>query len=166
MREIAVLAGSQVATPSATADVIKVAEFVSARGSWKRVDGGERLQSTAVTIECFESSGQCIEAWTSISETYVSAPNIDKFQATFSNDAVSYENDMPTCARYSVRIDLKLQKVFAVRERKRGNVDPNCSKLEDRVEMTLADGFDPDRNPLESHFVPIIELMGFVVKAF
>jgi hypothetical protein len=53
-----------------------------------------------------------------MSELYVYAPQLDWFDATFAADAVTYENNVPECARYSVRIDLKLSKAFAVRERK------------------------------------------------
>lgn len=91
-----------------------------------------------------------------VSEQYVYAPEIDWFDARFSPDAVSYENDRPDCARYSVRLDLKMQKVFAVRDRKENPSNPNCANLERRIEMQLGDGFESSRSQLGGHFVPII----------
>jgi hypothetical protein len=70
-----------------------------------------------------------------MSEQYVYTPEIDWFDAQFSGDAVSYENDRPDCARYSVRLDLKMQKVFAVRDRKENLSNANCANLEPRIEM-------------------------------
>jgi hypothetical protein len=157
MREVAVLAGAEGARPNARALLFSNGGYVKAQGSWKRIDGGGTLVPGTVTIECQRETGRCLEASVMVSEQYVYAPEIDWFDARFLPDAVSYENDLPDCARYSVRLDLKMQKVFAVRDRKENPSNPNCANLERRIEMQLGDGFEPDRDSLDGHFVPIIQ---------
>lgn len=58
-------------------------------------------------------------------------PTVVRFDARCSLEAVSYENGNPDCARYSVRIDLRLKKVIAVRDRKDGRKLPQ-SRTPDR----------------------------------
>lgn len=155
-REIAVLASAQGAQPNTTARLINYGGYFRAQGSWRRIDGGGALVPGTVTIECQRETGRCLEASVMVSEQYVYAPEIDWFNARFSPDAVSYENDRPDCARYSVRLDLKMQKVFAVRDRKENPSNPNCANLERRIEMQLGNGFESSRTQLGGHFVPII----------
>jgi hypothetical protein len=103
-----------------------------------------------------------------INGLYVSAPDITNYDATFTPDGITYENDFPICVHYSTRIDLKLNKVFAVRERKQGVKGPGtdaCSKLEDRLEMQLGDGFDPARDKID-HIVPLMQIVIGVLKIF
>lgn len=154
-REWAVIASSQMAQPNASAHVVSYEGNTVAQGRWKRIDGGSPIVPTTVTIDCRRELGKCVEATTTMSELYVYAPQLDWFDATFTADAVTYENDVPACARYSVRIDLKLSKAFAVRERKSVPANPECAKLEPRVEMQMADGYDSGKNPAAGHFVPI-----------
>lgn len=163
-REIAVLAVAAGASPNASAIVFSLGGYVKAQGSWKRIDGGGPLMPTTVTIECRRETGKCVEASTSIHDEYVYAPELDWFDATFSQDAVSYENDSPACTRYSVRLDLKLQKVFAVRERKENATHPICANLERRMEMQLGDGFDSKRDTWGGHFVPILSAISALAK--
>src|SRR3546814_17362347 len=73
---------------------------------------------------------------------YAGTPHLDEFDAKFSEDAVTYENDNPDCARYHVRIDLGLKKVFAVRERKDRPANPGCAALEKRVAMAIGAGLE------------------------
>ena len=155
-REFAVLAGAEGARPNTPAHLFSYDGYVNAQGSWKRIDGGGALVPGTVTIECQRETGRCLEASVMVSEQYVYAPEIDWFDARFSPDAVSYENDRPDCARYSVRLDLKMQKVFAVRDRKENPSNSNCANLERRIEMQLGDGFEFSRTGLDGHFVPII----------
>lgn len=107
-REVAVLEGAQGAVPNGTAIVFSYEGSATAKGRWSRIDGGGRLMPAVVTIDCRKELGRCVEASTMISDKYVYAPELDWFDATFGDDAISYENDIPNCARYSVRIDLKL----------------------------------------------------------
>lgn len=93
---------------------------------------------------------------------YVYAPDITYSQATFERGSVSYKNDFPSCATYSVRIDLNMSKVFAVRQKKSDAKNPDCAHLENRIEMQLADGYDVVANPLEGHFVPIFQLLAAI----
>jgi hypothetical protein len=119
--------------------------FVQATGSWKRIDKDEALTPTTVTIQCSAERKQCIEAYVHLNDLLVSAPDVSTFDATFTPQAVSYENNNAVCAGYSVRIDLKMEKVFALRARKMpGDKRLNgfdCERLEPRVEMQLADGW-------------------------
>ncbi len=155
-REIAVLAGSEGARPNTSVQLFSYGDHISAQGSWKRIDGGGALVPGVVAIECQRETGRCLEASVTMSGQYVYAPEIDWFDAQFSPDAVSYENDFPDCARYSVRLDLKMKKVFAVRDRKENPSNPNCANLERRIEMQLGDGYESSRDSLDGHFVPII----------
>lgn len=163
-RELAVLAGAEGARPNTHAHLFSYGGYVSAQGSWKRIDGGGALVPGTVTIECQRETGRCLEASVMVSEQYVYAPEIDWFDARFSPDAVSYENDLPDCARYSVRLDLKMQKVFAVRDRKENPSNPNCANLERRIEMQLGDGFESSRTALDGHFVPIIGAIAYLAE--
>ena len=155
-REIAVLSSADGARPNSMAHFFHMQDYTKAQGTWKRIDGGGSLVPSTVTIECREYSGQCIEASVMMNDHYVYAPEIDWFDAKFSGDAISYENDAPDCARYSVRLDLKMEKVFAIRDRKGNPTNPVCTKLERRIEMQLGDGFEPTKNAREGHFVPLI----------
>jgi hypothetical protein len=158
-REIAVLESVDTAKPGTSFILYRNNYGVRAQGSWKRIDGGGSLVPGATTIDCDRQSGRCLEANVSMNEKYVYAPNLEWFTARFASDAVSYENDSPICARYSVRLDLKLQKVFAVRERKENPSNPDCAGLERRIEMQLADGYEVNTNTFEGHFVPIFSVL-------
>jgi hypothetical protein len=166
-REIAVLAASQQAEPASTSYVSSLDSYgyVSVKGSWKRIDGGENLLPTSVAIECRENMGKCIEASTWMDKNNVFAPEIDIFDATFTPDMVTYENDYPKCAKYFVRIDLKLQKAFSVRELKKTN-KTECSKMEKRIEMQISDGYDKSGVIAQYHFVPILDILGAIIRVF
>lgn len=163
-REWAVLADAGGAVPNGTARVFSYGSFTTAQGRWARIDGGGKLMPAVVTIDCQQELERCIEASTTINDEYVYSPEIDWFEAKFSDDAVTYENDVPDCARYSVRIDLKLKKTFAVRERKSNPANPNCAKLEPRIEMQLGDPYEPDADPTKGHFVPLVSILRAVLQ--
>lgn len=110
----------------------------------------------ATLIECNREKGECVEATASAFNDYLSAPTVDTYRATFFPAAINYENDDPVCAHYSVRIDLQLKKVFAVRERKSLSQNEMCKNLERKIEMTLANGYQADEQPFKGHFVPLI----------
>lgn len=155
-REIAVLESDPHDKVATSAYVGSIQGYTRATGRWARIDGGGSMVPGATSITCDQSEGKCVEATASLLNGYVSEPTVDTFDATFAPDAVTYENDNPTCARYSVRIDLRLKKVFAVRERKANPENEMCRNMEPRIEMTLGDGYQRDANPLGDHFVPII----------
>jgi hypothetical protein len=164
MREITVLITLPSATPSTDAFFYSQEGYVQAMGSWKRIDGGERLAASTVTIECNRNSGRCLEASVRIDRQNVYAPDLAWFDAKFSLDAVSYENDWPACVRYSVRLDLNMKKALAVRERKENPTNANCAKSERRIEMQLGDGYDPTRDSLNGHFVPLLRAILGIAK--
>lgn len=160
LREIIVLGNEPSAFPNTAAMVINANGFVTAEGTWARTDGGGRLVPSAVRIECWQQDGSCAEFTTTIIDDSVFAPTVDRFEATFSDDAVTYENDRPDCARYAVRIDLQIERVFAVREKVENPTNPNCTLLEPRIESTLVDGLDTRADALDGdHFVPLVRLI-------
>ena len=154
-REWAVAVSAEPAKISTSLHVGRVDTFVSATGRWKRLDDGSKLIPGAVRIDCWEREARCYEAGYNVNNGYVGTPSIDVYDATFSDEAVTYENDVPDCARYRVRIDLKLKQVFASRDRKENPGNPSCRALEKRVQMTLGDGFEYE-DPFEEHFLPLL----------
>lgn len=163
-REIAVLASDPEPKIAILAYVGSTHGYTSAKGRWIRINGGGKIVPGATSITCNETEGRCIEATASVFNGYVSEPTIDAFNATFGPDAIVYKNDDPRCARYDVRIDLRLKKVFAVRERKSNPKNEMCQKLEQRIEMTLDDGYQRNDEPLGDHFVPVIRLFGWLFR--
>lgn len=158
-REAAVLAEAQGAVPNGIAIVSSYGGFTTAKGRWTRIDRGDRLVPAVVTIDCRQDMGQCIEASSMVHDEYVYSPEINWFDARFADDAVTYESDAPDCARYSVRIDLKLKKAFAVRERKDNPKNANCATLESRIEMQLGDPYESGTDLGKGHFVPIFSMI-------
>jgi hypothetical protein len=163
-REVAVIASNQPPNIATFASVGGTMGFTSAKGRWKRIDGGTKLLPSATTIQCQQAKGECVESNVSFYNGAINEPDISTYGARFSADAISYENNDPLCARYSVRIDLKLKKVFAVRERKPLNSEqPQCKDLEQRIEMSLGNGFQKDENLLAGHFVPLLSTIVWMV---
>lgn len=155
-REIAVLVSNDQSRIAVSANVFSVGGYTTASGQWVRTDGGERLLPTSVLIECNEDRAECLEVTTHMLTGSIGTPVIDRFKAEFAPGVVRYENENPDCARYSVRIDLDLEKVIALRERKPNSQNVNCQILEQRVEMALGNSYDNLEDPLEGHFVPLI----------
>lgn len=164
MREWAALEADNKDRVSATASVFSVGTYTTATGQWVRTDGGERLMPASVLIECDGDRGECMEVTAHNFTGAVGTPIIDRFKAEFGPDTVSYENDNPDCARYTVRIDLKLEKVIALRERKENPKNLACQRLEKRIEMTLGNSYDNLDDPLKGHFVPIFASIALVFK--
>lgn len=165
-REYAVLEAAEGAIPNAFAHVYGADGHAFAQGQWTRTDGGERLVPATVTIRCHQSRGECMEVSTMVMDDYVSTPDVDLFAANFTPDAVTYENDVPACAKYTVRIDLRLQQVLAVRERKERPTNPQCANMEPRIEMRLGDSSDSRPDLIEGHFVPLIQVIGSLLSTF
>lgn len=163
-REFAVLASAQGAQPNTAAHLFSYDGYTRAQGSWKRIDGGGALTPGTVTIECQRETGRCLEASVMVSGKYVYAPEFNWFDARFSPDSVSYENDIPDCAHYSVRLDLKMKKVFAVRDRKENPANLNCANLEPRIEMQLGNGYESRGDMTDGHFVPIIKAIVYLAE--
>lgn len=160
-REIAVLEANAPAEVATLASVVGTDGYVVANGRWNRIDGGSQLAPTSVRIECRKEEARCYEVSYNINGQYAGSPELAMFPATWGIDQVSYENDDAACARYSVRIDQKIEKVFALRERKDNPsmAGFDCSKLERRVEMTLTNGYEPHDDVWKGHFVPILSTL-------
>ena len=155
-REIAAVAINPPPKVATAAFMSATNTFTRASGRWVRIDGGGALMPGATVIECRELESRCIEATARMIDGFVGEPIVDDFEAKFTPEAITYENDTPGCVRYSVTLDFKLKKVFAVRERKQGVDLPGCSIVEDRMEMTLGDGYQKGEDPMGDNFVPII----------
>ncbi len=162
-REWAVIASAQEARLVASKSVHSFGGLVSAQGMWTRLDGGDRLVPAVVRIECSRERGECREASISAHDGAVGIPSTNIYPAQFASDAVTYENTDPVCARYSVRIDLKLEKVLAVRTTT-GNKLELCKGMEPRIEMQLGDSWDNLEDPMKGHFVPVMRAVVAVVE--
>lgn len=158
-RESAVLASAEEPTLSGTYQVSNSMGIVTARGRWKRTDGGDPLVPSLVNIDCREDTGRCVEASTTVWDNHVNMPDLDYYAAKFTPAAVLFESNLPTCVKYSIRIDLKLKKVFALRERKMDITDPYCNTIERRIEMQLAEPSEPNAKPSKGHFVPLLDMI-------
>ena len=158
-REWAVVAQNEPIGIGAGPYVGRMQNLVSAQGRWRRIDDGvSPLGINGVTIQCWQNEGKCYEATVMAWDRFVSNPDISSYDAKFTDEAVTYTNDDPSCATYSVRIDLKLKKVFGTRERKIKTADPNCANLEPRVEMVLGTGYDSP-NATRHHFLPLLWML-------
>ena len=166
-RELAILSIADHAEPkiSARGSVIDGGSVVVATGQWVRIDGGGPLMPGATRIECDQTRLECLEANANLFNGYLAGPYVDRYIATFTAEAINYENESPGCVRYRVRIDLKLTRVFAVRERKEGSGSDVCNYLERRVEMSLGDGYVSRAGLLADHWVPFIDGAVVVFKA-
>ena len=161
-REWAVIEAHSGAVANASFNVFRNEGYVAASGRWERTDGDGKLEPVTVTVQCRQETGQCLEATTNMMDRSVFAPDVSFYPATFSADSVTYVNDDPACARYTARIDTKLEQVIAVRERKTNQ--GNCAMLEPRLSLRLAGGTDADAFSLDDHFVPIIKIIAAVLE--
>ncbi len=98
--------------------MVSTGDLTVAQGRWNRIDGGSALVAGAVRIDCRRDERRCYEVSYGINGGYVKSPDLSIYPATWGVDQISYENNDPACARYSVRVDQKLEKVFAILERK------------------------------------------------
>lgn len=160
-REIAVVGSAAPLPVFVLASVKSYGTLTFARGQWARIDGGEDLIPSVVNLQCDAEKGECIAASQTLSSnSQIPAPEIEQFPATFTVDAISFSDSSSGCADYSYRIDLKLKKVFSVREKK-AHPEPllpgMCDKLEPRIEMTLADSkFATRESFTKDRFLPIL----------
>ena len=153
-REWAVIAAYEPPKISTSTYVGRALDLTTATGSWKRIDGGSELSPNSVRITCWQREGKCYESTYSVFNGYVGTPELDVFDAQFSDDGVTYENETPECVKYSVRIDLGVEKVLATRLRKPNQFNQACNAVESKISMILADGFDvPDQT--RDHILPV-----------
>lgn len=164
MREIIVLRANSKPNFATMPNVARFADMTVAKGQWTRIDRGEELIPGSVLIQCRRRTGECLEANVHVNDGWISEPSVDLYPATFTDDAVTYENNDPLCAHYKVRIDMKLNKVLAVRETT-GDKSKLCEGLEQRIEMTLGSGIPANPQPFKGHFVPLVEGFLTILKA-
>lgn len=98
----------------------------------------------------------------SVHDGRVSPPGLERFKAQFAPDAITYENTTPLCVRYETRVDLKLEKVIAVRTRN-DDTSEVCSQMEQRIEMQLGDAWDAPENPFKGHFAPLFGIFSWLL---
>jgi hypothetical protein len=166
-REIIVLIANQPMQVGGLPSVYRVGSTIVAQGRWKPLEGKDDLVPAAVTIECDAEQKECIQASSSsLMDHSFSAPNISRFPASFTDDAVSFTDDFPACVTYTTRIDLKLEKVISVRERKSGTgiVGVDCNMMEQRLVLTLGEGWKPPETG--EHFVPLISGFLWTLRLF
>lgn len=156
LREAFVLESAHQPAVGGMGDVYSYEGYTVAEGRLQRIDAGDKLFPTAVHIQCDRSTGKCIEATAKVMNGYLFPPEVDTFDARFGPDAIAYENTSPMCVRYETRIDLRLGKVFSIRERN-ANKSAQCNVLERRLEMTLAKGPDLADDDLAGHFLPMLQ---------
>lgn len=161
-REFAVVGSDEGAQPNGSKVIYATGDYVVAQGRWLRSDGGSPIVPSTVTIECERNRGQCVEVSVTAIGKHFFAPTLDWFDATFTPQGVSYENDNPACARYSVQIDTVQKRAYATRNREAHPKNANCEKMEERVAMELGDGYLPDQDPLKGHFVPFFQLLAAI----
>lgn len=136
-------------------------DYASAQGQWFRSDGGSPIVPGSVAIVCFKERNSCIEAQTMFLGGGIkwATTDITIFDAVeFTDQAVTYINDLPNCATYRVRIDLAQERVTATRNKKPTATGEACTNLEDRVAMELGDGPKTainDTSWMDNHFLPI-----------
>lgn len=162
-REWAVVQTNANAQPFADGRVFSFQGYVSAEGTWKRIDGGDPILPGLTTLQCEQDQGRCYEASVRIDQRMVWTPDLTWYPATFMPTEVSYINDTPECVRYTVKIDTVLKKVFAVREKKAG-APATCGKFEPRMELQLTSSFGDFVPPTRDHFLPLLAVAGAVFK--
>lgn len=161
-REMLVVGGQMPAKPNASAIVSSIRGYTTAQGSWARADGGSRLVPSTTSIRCFEQEGTCTEATVQMFDGLVQAPDISVLPAVFSPSAITYENDSAGCATYTVKIDLDLDKAFAVRRLKDKPDGLNCDKFEKRIEMQLSNGYDTYKDDRDKLFLPVFTALDWI----
>lgn len=164
-REWAVVATAEGAQPAAMKQIYGDRDYATAKGQWIRSDGGSPIVPSLVSIECQSATQKCIESSFWINDQYVFSPDISTYDAVFTSSSVSYFNDVPDCARYSVTINFIDDRAFATRTRKANPENKDCKLLESKVEMELRDSSSGDRDPLDNHFVPIFSLISSLAEA-
>ncbi|MBJ7441542.1 hypothetical protein EPO44_18475 [bacterium] len=165
-REIIVVQADAQAQPNVNFNLFRYQDFTAATGVWKRTDKNEKMTPTVIKIECEQSRGSCTMVDTHMNELWVFEPNIQTFDARFTSDSITFADESAACVTLKFRVDFAMKKVNAIREKK---VNPDkgfpCDKMEDRLDLTLADsGYDtPD---IGEHFVPLISGLLAVTKLF
>lgn len=165
-REIVVIQSDAEAQPNVNFRLFRYQDYTAAAGIWKRTDKDEKMTPTVIKIECEQSKGTCTMVDTHMSELYVFEPNVSSFEARFSPDSITFDDNNAKCATLKFNIDLRLKKVNAMREQKPDTVkDEMCSKMEKRLDLTLADSSHSSLD-MEKHFVPVLSALKAILQIF
>ena len=163
-REIIVIQADASAKPSVSFHLFRFRDFTSAEGVWKRTDNGGKMSSAIIKVECNQSQGSCTMVDVQMNELWVSPPNISRFDAKFTPDSITFDDDSAECVTLKFRIDLTLKKVNAIREQKPNTPDNElCGKIEKRIDLTLANP-DYSDSPTDKHFLPILSVLAAILK--
>lgn len=169
-REIAVIEANAPQRVGVISRVSGFQGYVHAAGRWRRTDNGSELIPSATVIECWQDRGECTEVTAQTFDGLLMEPDVSLFDATFSDNSVSYINDLPGCVKYSVRIDLNMKEAFAVRDRKADPTMPDCELSESRVEMRLGDGYETGDSDIKKfrgdHFLPLLSGLWALAELF
>lgn len=140
--------------------------LVTAQGRWHRTDGGEPLVPAVISIECWRERGSCVMATTSKNNGYISIPDIEQRDATFTETGAEFTDDWRECNKLFVRIDGVHKVTNAVRLAKPSD-DPMCKGSERQIQMQLG-GFDVKEHERwrKKHFVPLITLVTSILNMF
>lgn len=161
-RETAVLEEAELPRLGVLANVYTSGGWTVAEGKWERLDGGDRLIPVSIRIQCAEALGECTQAAVTVYKNVVDSPTIKTFKANFSPDLITYQ-DAGVCATSITRIDLKLKRVFSVREMTK-NPNAECAGLERRIESQLADGWRDSDFSTAGHFVPLVDAIRWLTQ--
>jgi hypothetical protein len=165
-RETIVIANTAEAKPYLRKDLFHYGGNANVSGLWKRTDGGDPLTKAATTIQCYRDRGECYEAAYRLEGLNSYAPSINIFPATFTSDAITFDDDTSICMSYSTRIDLKLEKIMRIRVKKAltgeevgmtPEVIQICDGSEVRIEMELSEYKTQDsfNDPSDDYFLPV-----------
>jgi hypothetical protein len=169
-REIIVIANTAEAEPYVRKDLLLYDGYAGVSGVWKRTDGGDPLVKTVANIQCYRDRGECYEAAYRLEGLNSTEPSLNIFPATFTAEAISFDDASSICMTYSTRIDLKSEKVTRIRVKKpltgkEVGMTPDlmevCEGNEARIEMELSEYKTADRfkDPSKDHFLPIYSLV-------
>lgn len=169
-REIIVIVNAAEAEPYVRKDLFQYDGVANVSGVWKRTDGGDPLTKSATTIQCYQDRGECYEAAYGFSGLNTYEPSLNIFPATFTAEAITFDDASSICMTYSTRIDLKSEKVTRIRIKKpltgkEVGMTPElmevCDGSEARIEMELSEYKTRVRyrDPSKDHFLPVYSLV-------
>lgn len=174
-RETAVIAMADAEAPPRIAVrkmIIATDDEIYAEGRWRRTDGGDPIYPSVTTVDCYREGGFCRVAEVVVPGDRVSPPIVTNYPARFDGGRVQYEMGAG-CVRYAVTIDAAAQVGLSIRtklppEEQTPVID--CDYAEDRIEMSLEDGYGAafndgfDAGLPDGRFLPIARLARWIVN--
>jgi hypothetical protein len=125
--------------------------YVIATGTWTMLNDriGDPIQSSE--IHCVKATSLCHEAVARlVNGQYLAVELYNRNIESWTDRAITFEDNSPTCVRYRYTIDRILNQVAARRVRVEPT-PPACDKVAANLQMSLVDGFaiwrqENDRN--------------------